>query len=85
VLKYTAQLKLGGKIAQIGSRLVEGATRKLADEFFAKFATTLDQAATKVTPVESAAKFKFAISPKWIVVTVLAAGAAFVSFLAKRR
>src|SRR5262249_29590706 len=37
-LKYTAAAQIGGKLAQIGSRLVEGSAKKLADEFFAAFA-----------------------------------------------
>lgn len=38
VLRYSADAQIGGKLAQIGSRLVEGTARKLADEFFAAFA-----------------------------------------------
>lgn len=38
VLRYSAQLQVGGKLAQIGSRLVGGATNKIAKDFFAKFA-----------------------------------------------
>jgi carbon monoxide dehydrogenase subunit G len=49
-LRYTAQLKLGGKIAQIGARLVEGATRQLADQFFTKFAARFEQPAAVAAP-----------------------------------
>jgi uncharacterized protein len=38
VLRYTVQAQVGGKLAQIGSRLIDGAARKLADQFFTKFA-----------------------------------------------
>lgn len=38
VLRYSADAQIGGKLAQIGSRLVEGSAKKLADEFFAAFA-----------------------------------------------
>jgi len=41
VLSYTAKANVGGKLAQIGQRLVDGAARQLADEFFAKFAATV--------------------------------------------
>ncbi len=41
VLTYTADAQVGGKLAQIGSRLIDGTARKLADEFFAKFAALL--------------------------------------------
>ena len=37
ILRYTATLQVGGKLAQIGSRLVGGAARKIADDFFSKF------------------------------------------------
>lgn len=36
-LDYTAKAQIGGKIAQIGSRLVDAAARKIADEFFTAF------------------------------------------------
>ena len=44
-LSYTVTAQVGGKIAQIGSRLVDGAAQKLADDFFGRFA---DAVAAKV-------------------------------------
>ena len=41
VLAYDADAKVGGKLAQIGSRLILGTARKLADGFFKKFAETV--------------------------------------------
>ena len=38
LLSYTAEAQIGGKIAQLGQRLVVGAAKKVADDFFAKFA-----------------------------------------------
>lgn len=47
-LAYTAKASVGGKLAQIGSRLIDGVARKMADEFFVKFnARVAPQAATK--------------------------------------
>ncbi len=40
-ITYTAQVRIGGKIAQLGSRLVKGATSKVIGEFFGKLAETL--------------------------------------------
>jgi carbon monoxide dehydrogenase subunit G len=40
-LHYTANAQVGGKIAQIGSRLVDMAAQKMAGEFFAKFEAQL--------------------------------------------
>ena len=36
-LSYTANANVGGKIAQIGSRLIDGVARKMADTFFSAF------------------------------------------------
>ena len=36
-LKYVASADVGGKIAQLGSRLIESTSKKLAGEFFTKF------------------------------------------------
>jgi uncharacterized protein len=38
---YTAKAQVGGKLAQIGSRLVDGAAAKVADDFFASFVERL--------------------------------------------
>ena len=37
VLTYDVQANVGGKLAQLGSRLIDGTARKLAGEFFTKF------------------------------------------------
>lgn len=42
-LRYTATASVGGKIAQIGQRLVDMAAQKMAAEFFAKFNAELEQ------------------------------------------
>jgi carbon monoxide dehydrogenase subunit G len=36
-LRYAVDAKVGGKIAQLGSRLIDGFARKMADAFFDKF------------------------------------------------
>jgi carbon monoxide dehydrogenase subunit G len=41
ILHYTAHATVGGKIAQIGSRLVDMAAQKMATEFFANFTQAL--------------------------------------------
>ena len=38
-LVYQAKANVGGKLAQIGSRLVDAAAKKVADEFFKNFNT----------------------------------------------
>ncbi len=36
-LAYTANAQVGGKLAQVGSRLIDGVARKMADDFFVRF------------------------------------------------
>jgi carbon monoxide dehydrogenase subunit G len=38
ILRYDAKAQVGGKLAQIGARLVDGAAKKIANEFFSNFA-----------------------------------------------
>jgi len=38
ILHYTVKAEVGGKIAQLGSRLIDSTAKKLAGEFFEKFA-----------------------------------------------
>ena len=37
ILHYDAKAEVGGKLASVGSRLVEGVAKKTADDFFSKF------------------------------------------------
>ncbi|MER9235742.1 carbon monoxide dehydrogenase subunit G [Mesorhizobium sp. M0622] len=37
VLRYAAKADVGGKIAQLGSRLIESTSKKLAGQFFSSF------------------------------------------------
>lgn len=36
LLAYTVEARVGGKLAQLGSRIVDGFARKMADQFFAR-------------------------------------------------
>ncbi|GIT20417.1 MAG: carbon monoxide dehydrogenase subunit G [Pseudomonadota bacterium] len=37
ILAYNVQANVGGKLAQLGARLIDGAAKKMADEFFGNF------------------------------------------------
>lgn len=41
VLRYGVKANVGGKLAQVGSRLIDGAARKMADDFFETFSKRL--------------------------------------------
>jgi carbon monoxide dehydrogenase subunit G len=45
VLRYGVQAQVGGKLAQIGSRLIDATSRKMADEFFNRFVGVMSPAA----------------------------------------
>jgi len=41
LIEYQAKAQVGGKLAQVGSRLVDGAAAKVADDFFARLVERL--------------------------------------------
>ena len=44
ILKYVAKAQIGGKIAQLGSRLIQSTANKLAGKFFTSFANVMEDA-----------------------------------------
>jgi carbon monoxide dehydrogenase subunit G len=45
MLTYKANAQVGGKLAQVGSRLIDGVAKKMADQFFQRFNAQLAEAA----------------------------------------
>ena len=41
IMRYTAKADIGGKLAQLGSRLIDSTSKKLAAEFFKNFSEAL--------------------------------------------
>jgi hypothetical protein len=41
LLTYNVEAQIGGKLAQLGQRLINGAAKKIADDFFQNFATVV--------------------------------------------
>lgn len=41
-LSYDVEAKVGGKLAQLGSRIIDGFAKKMADQFFNNLQTTLE-------------------------------------------
>lgn len=54
-LTYTAEAQVGGKLAQVGSRLIDGVARKMSDDFFAAFRKQLEPAEAPVAEAAPAA------------------------------
>jgi uncharacterized protein len=62
ILKYQVHAQIGGKLAQIGSRLVDGAARKMADEFFTTV-TAVVEAQPAAAPVAAGGITEPAMAP----------------------
>ena len=41
-LSYSVKAKVGGKLAQLGSRIIDGFAKKMADQFFENFKATVE-------------------------------------------
>jgi carbon monoxide dehydrogenase subunit G len=54
-LTYTADAQVGGKLAQVGSRLIDSVARKMADDFFKAFKVQLAGASTALNDAATAA------------------------------
>ena len=44
-LIYDVEAQVGGKIAQLGSRMIDGVAKKMADQFFSNFAAAVSSPA----------------------------------------
>ncbi|WP_299483647.1 carbon monoxide dehydrogenase subunit G [uncultured Roseibium sp.] len=65
LLEYEAKAQVGGKLAQLGSRLIDSTAKKMAEDFFTKFSETVadqsgsaasaEPAAPEVAPLETSA------------------------------
>ena len=62
LLRYQVQANVGGKLAQVGQRLIDGATRKMADDFFAAFGQEVSGVAPEATGGEPA---RYEASGQW--------------------
>ena len=66
-IDYIANAQVGGKLAQIGSRLIDGVAAKVADDFFACFAARLGAAPAPASAVAAPADVQAAAMRKlWI-------------------
>lgn len=71
LLAYHAKAQIGGKLAQLGSRLVDATAAKLAGEFFTNFNQTLAGPAATAGAADVPAAAKPAI-PAWLWILLLA-------------
>lgn len=64
VLSYTAQAQIGGKLAQIGQRLIDGAAKQVADDFFVRFAAAVTSAPDEAVETAPAAPQPEPVQPR---------------------
>lgn len=50
VLTYDAKAVVGGKLAQVGQRLIDSAAKSMADDFFANFTRAMEEKHQAVSP-----------------------------------
>ena len=55
-LSYDVEAKVGGKLAQLGSRIIDGFAKKMADQFFANLQEGLEGPAEEAEAEEDAPK-----------------------------
>lgn len=51
ILTYAVQAKVGGKLAQLGNRIIGGFAKKLADQFFERFQEAVEGAGAETSDV----------------------------------
>ncbi|CUH77345.1 CoxG family protein [Tropicibacter naphthalenivorans] len=56
LLTYEVEAKVGGKLAQLGSRIIDGFAKKMADQFFANFQEAVEGPSEEGETAEEAPK-----------------------------
>lgn len=64
VLRYDAKADVGGKLAQIGSRLVQGTAKKMADDFFGRFSKIVGEGVPPAAVAQAPAPEPAAAQPR---------------------
>ncbi len=78
ILHYEVDAHVGGKLAQIGSRLIDATAKKMAGDFFAKFAEVVggpapvEAAVAEVTPAEAPPSPTAGVRPLYWVLGLIA-------------
>ena len=67
VLRYEVEGTVGGKLAQVGQRLIDGAARKMADDFFGTFCSVLAPGASAKVEAPGAEAPVTESTGRWII------------------
>lgn len=94
-LRYTVESQVGGKLAQLGQRLIDGAAKSMADDFFKRFEKALSEktgagssdaagqteTASSETAAAPAPQSPSGGVPRWLWIAVAAAVAVVVAVM----
>jgi uncharacterized protein len=95
-LTYVAKAQVGGKLAQVGSRLIDGIATKMAEDFFSRFNSQFAPAIVEpsMSNATASAPPDDAISPvsapglsvtwKWALMAIAVALAVYIAYAAMR-
>ena len=64
ILSYQIEVNVGGKVAQLGSRLINGVAKKMSDYFFGRFADLVDPINKKEKDTDKAIEEKRVVELK---------------------
>lgn len=83
-LAYTVQASVGGKVAQLGQRLIDGAARSLAEDFFRRFDDEMQRryGASEAAPASAPALRPAPPAPAVLLPSLVLAGAGAALMLA---
>jgi hypothetical protein len=82
-LRYSVKAQVGGRMAQVGQRLIDGAARKMADDFFRAFGAELARRHGKPVPVPAGAPARPGMT-RIIAIFAMAALLAIVYFVFRK-
>jgi uncharacterized protein len=85
-LSYSVQSQVGGKIAQLGQRLIDGVAKSLAEEFFTKFEKELISRHAESAQTDSELVAESDVPPKkpinsWVLLVALGLAAGFLAWM----
>ena len=83
-LAYSAKATIGGKLAQVGSRLIDGVAKKMADDFFKAFNAKIAPAGAAAPAPAAPAAGPSGAKLMWALVAAIAAVILIYLMLARR-
>ena len=66
LLSYTVEANVGGKLAQLGGRLIDATARKLAGDFFRKFGAVVGPLPSEAVPAPAPHAKKAGWLRRWL-------------------